>query len=129
MTRNRNMDDPAVQEKIRRGHHEYVPGDGKHGTYVERQYLSPQEYPKVMDRTPPPVRDDPRFTSDEEFQNAVKAWDNKIAKSIVNNKDEEDAWTAARGRNLTTARKGGQATADKAAARNKPGKTKVTKAA
>ena len=44
---NFNMEDPAKQEQIRRGHHEYIPTAGKHGTYVQRQYKH-QEYPKML---------------------------------------------------------------------------------
>lgn len=62
-----NMEDPTLQEKIRRGSHEYVPGDGRHGTYKPKAYVH-QEYPKFM------VRDD--------------------EKSIVRSRVEEDAWIA-----------------------------------
>lgn len=89
---NFNMQDPAVQEKIRRGPHEYVEGGGRHGTYVA---LKPthQEYPKVMDRTPPPVRKD--FKDEALFDAARKDWDATQQASIVKNKNEEERWLRA----------------------------------
>lgn len=104
------MDDPAAQEKIRRGHHEYVPGDGKHGTYVEKPYFH-KEYPKIMDLTPSPNRAD--YDNDAEHEHDVRKWEAKVLKSTVNSKEEEDAYLARRGANLNTARKGGAAMAQK----------------
>ena len=56
-TGNFNMEDPAKQEQIRRGHHEYVAGEGKHGAYKPRVYKH-QEYPKMMLKTPRPEQKD-----------------------------------------------------------------------
>lgn len=86
----RNMQDPAVQEKIRRGSHEYVLGDGRHGSYREKSYQH-SEYPKMMDRTPAPVRKD--FKTDAEFVLAYDEWKDQTQRSIVNTKAEETAWT------------------------------------
>lgn len=91
---NFNMDDPSKQEQVRRGSHEYIPGEGKHGVYVPRDYLH-REYPKVMDRTPAPQRK--QFKSDQELELARQEWDAACRASIVNSKAEEEAWLAANG--------------------------------
>jgi hypothetical protein len=94
-----NVKDPAVQEKIRRGSHEYVPGAGRHGEYVPSTYLH-QEYPKVMDRTPAPIRK--AFKTDDEFKAAVADWEEDQKNSTVKNKSEEDRWLAAHGKKPAT---------------------------
>jgi hypothetical protein len=86
---NFNMQDPAKQEQIRRGSHEYVTGEGRHGTYVAKTYHH-QEYPKIMDLTPTPNRKS--FKSDDEYQNALKEWDGQVTRSMVHNKTEETKW-------------------------------------
>lgn len=90
---NFNIQDASVQEKIRRGPHAYVEGEGRHGTYVERPYVH-QEYPKYMDRTPRPVI--AQFKGKPEaqqlFEEACKEWESKLQASIVNSKAEEEAW-------------------------------------
>jgi hypothetical protein len=95
---NRNMLDPSVQEQIRRRPHEYVRGEGKHGTYVEKPYLH-QEFPKVMDRTPKPEMKNFRGKADAEklYQDAVKEWDELQAASVVNSRQEEQDWLAKHG--------------------------------
>jgi hypothetical protein len=96
---NMNMDDASKQEKIRRGPHAYVTGEGRHGTYVERPYLH-QEYPKVMDKTPAPQLKDFKGKPDADllFENARKEWDDLQTASIVTSKAEEEAWIARHGR-------------------------------
>jgi hypothetical protein len=88
-----NVKDPAAQEKIRRGTHAYVPGEGRHGTYVSQVYQH-QEYPKVMDRTPAPEAKHFKGKPDAEilFDNAKREWDELQKASIVNNHAEEQAW-------------------------------------
>lgn len=81
--------DPKQQEDIRRQTHEYQEGGGRHGLYVKAQYHH-QEYPKVMDTTPVPIRK--KFTSESDFQDAIKDWEQNQSASIVKNKDEERAW-------------------------------------
>lgn len=89
-----NMQDPAVQESIRRGPHRYATGDGVHGTYVKLEGgYKHQAYPKMMDRTPCPVRREFKFDSD--FQEAFELWNQATSASVVENKAEEEAWTAA----------------------------------
>lgn len=90
---NWNVQDPAVQEKIRRGSHAYVPGEGKHGVYVERPYIH-TEYPKIMDRTPRPKISDFKGKPEAQqlFEQACSDWDGQIQSSIVNSKEEEKAW-------------------------------------
>lgn len=96
VTGNFNMEDPNKQEKIRRGSHEYVPGAGKHGTYVEKPYLH-QGYPKVMGSVPAPMRS--AFAAGEGgntlFEEARKAWDDDARRNTVNSKPEEEAWLSA----------------------------------
>lgn len=97
---NFNMDDPAKQEAIRRGHHEYIPTAGKHGAYVPRQYRH-QEYPKMMAKIPQPQYKDfarvngvdiPRDVAATNFQAAMQDWDRAMTASVVNNKAEEAQW-------------------------------------
>jgi len=97
---NMNMDDPAVQESIRRGSHEYVPTAGKHGTYVPKPYKH-QDYPKMMGKWPRPDFRDfikqngvavPQDIASANFQAALKDWDAAMTKSIVQNKAEEAQW-------------------------------------
>ena len=99
-TGNFNMEDPAKQEQIRRGHHEYIPTAGKHGTYVPKQYKH-QEYPKMMGKTPRPefknfIRQKgveiPQEIAVQQFNNALEEWDRYMASSVVNSKAEETQW-------------------------------------
>jgi hypothetical protein len=97
-----NMDDPAKQEQIRRGHHEYLPTAGKHGTYVPRQYdRSKNEYPKMMGKWPKPEFKDfrrqngveiPVDIATTQFQAAMQDWDRAMTGSVVNSKAEEVQW-------------------------------------
>lgn len=97
-----NMDDPAKQEQIRRGHHEYLPTAGKHGTYVPRVYdRSKNEYPKMMGKWPQPQFQNFRRQNGVEipndqalqmFQAAMTEWDRAMTSSVVNNKAEEVQW-------------------------------------
>ena len=97
-----NMDDPANQEKIRRGHHEYVPTAGKHGSYVPRQYnREKNEYPKMMGKEPMPLLKDfqkvngvviPGDIALQNWQTAVAEWDRYMNSTIVNSKAEETQW-------------------------------------
>jgi hypothetical protein len=96
----RNMDDPAVQEQIRRGPHEYKPTVGKHGQYVAVPYKH-QEYPKMMAKFPRPEyaqftkQNGVEVSSDiatQRFQAALTEWDRAMTASTVNNKTEELAW-------------------------------------
>lgn len=95
-----NMDDPAKQEAIRRGHHEYIPTAGKHGSYVPKQYRH-QEYPKMMGKFPKPEYKDfrkqngveiPADVAQAQFQSAMQEWDRAMSASIVNSKAEEAQW-------------------------------------
>lgn len=97
---NMNMDDPAKQEQIRRGTHEYMPTAGKHGTYVQRQYKH-QEYPKMLGKFPRPEFKNfkrqggveiPHDLAAQQYQAALVAWDQAMTASIVNSKTEEVAW-------------------------------------
>jgi len=90
-----NMEDPAVQEKIRRDTHEYIPIAGKHGSYlpVAGGYRH-AEYPKMMLQTPKP--DPKNFKGrQEELEAAVKEWDDEMQASVVNSRTEEMAWIEA----------------------------------
>jgi hypothetical protein len=101
-TGNFNMDDPAKQEAIRRGPHEYQPGVGKHGTYVPKQYdRAKNEYPKMMGKWPKPEQKDflkvngvsiPGDIALQNFQLAMTEWDRLMTNSIVNSKAEELQW-------------------------------------
>jgi hypothetical protein len=86
-----DMKDPAVQEKIRRGPHEYVVIDGVR-QYVPLDGYKHQAYPKYMDRSAQPIRK--AYKTDAEHQVAVKEWEEAITASLVSNKAEEDAWLA-----------------------------------
>lgn len=98
---NFNMDDPAKQEAIRRGHHEYIPTAGKHGAYVPRVYKH-QEYPKMLGKWPKPEFKNfltteagvaiPQDLALQRWQAAVTDWDAAMSASVVNSKAEEVAW-------------------------------------
>lgn len=97
---NFNMEDPAKQEAIRRGPHEYVSGEGKHGTYKPKAYRH-QEYPKMLGKYPRPLLADfkqvngvaiPGDLALQNFQRALLEWDQAMTASIVNSKAEEVAW-------------------------------------
>ena len=90
---NMNMEDPAKQEAIRRGHHEYIPTAGKHGSYVPRPYKH-QEYPKMMGKWPRPEFKEfkGKPNAQELYQVALQEWDAAMTASTVNNKAEETAW-------------------------------------
>ena len=97
---NMNMDDPAKQEAIRRGHHRYEPTAGKHGSYVPTQYKH-QEYPKMMGKWPQPKFADfqkvngvaiPNDIALANFQAAMVDWDRAMTASTVNNPAEERQW-------------------------------------
>lgn len=96
---NYNMDDPSKQEQIRRGPHEYIPTAGKHGSYASKPYVH-QEFPKMMGKWPRPQQKD--FVAAgkagdvvlQEYEAAVRAWDQAMSGSVVNNKTEERAWLA-----------------------------------
>jgi hypothetical protein len=99
---NMNMDDPSRQEQVRRGHHEYIPTAGKHGSYVPRQYdRSKNEYPKMMGSWPKPEYKDfrkqngveiPGDLALQQYQLAMQEWDRLMTNSIVNSKSEETQW-------------------------------------
>lgn len=95
-----NMEDPAKQEQIRRGTHEYIPTAGKHGSYVPRVYKH-QEYPKMLGKWPQPQHKDflkvngvsvPGDLALQNFQAAMQEWDRAMTNSVVNNKAEEVQW-------------------------------------
>ena len=104
---NYNLQDPAEQEKIRRQPHEYVPSEGKHGTYRLRPYVH-QEYPKMMaafakvkdektgelaPKYPKPDRRQFKGADGEiAYQLAVAEWDNFMQSSVVHSKAQESAW-------------------------------------
>lgn len=97
---NWNVDDPAVQEQIRRGSHEYVPTEGKHGMYRPKPYKH-QEYPKMMGNLPRPEFKDfirqngvdvSRDLATANFQAAMVEWDRVMSASIVHSKAEELSW-------------------------------------
>lgn len=99
---NMNMEDPSVQEKVRRGHHDYIPTAGKHGAYVPTQYdRTKNEYPKMMGTDPQPQLKDfqkvkgvaiPGDIALANWQNAVTEWDRYMSSSIVHNAEEEAQW-------------------------------------
>jgi hypothetical protein len=95
-----NMEDPAKQEQIRRGSHEYIPTAGKHGSYVPKPYKH-QEYPKMLGKWPKPEMKDflkvngvaiPQDLAVQNFQAAMTEWDRAMSASVVNNKAEEAQW-------------------------------------
>ncbi len=94
------MEDPAKQEAIRRGPHEYVPGDGKHGFYRPTA-PSTKEYPKMMGRAPRPLLANflkvngveiPLAVAQAQLEQAVKEWDQYLCTTIVHSKVEEAQW-------------------------------------
>jgi hypothetical protein len=94
---NFNMQDPAQQDKIRRGthyydevNHRYIP-IGPPGT--NQGYLH-QEYPKVMDKTPCPQLADFKGQPNAEIllEQMRREWDERQMHSVVKNKDEEEKW-------------------------------------
>lgn len=95
MRGNRNMEDPAVQESIRRGPHRYVPGIGKHGAYepITGGYQH-QEYPKMMGKWPKPTMAQFKGKPEAErlLEEASREWDLAMQASIVNSKAEEHSW-------------------------------------
>jgi len=90
---NFNMEDPGKQEQIRRGSHEYVSTEGRHGTYRPKPYKH-QEYPKMMGKFPRPQLKDFKGKPDGQtsFEAAMRDWDSAMTASIVNSKAEELAW-------------------------------------
>lgn len=91
-----NLPDPADQEKIRRGSHEYRSDGGVHGRYMPKPYIR-QEYPKVMDKTPYPQLKDFAGKHDAEIllEHARKMWDTRQTASIVIDEAGEKDWLAA----------------------------------
>ena len=100
MKTDNNLLDPAEQEKIRRGPHEYVPTEGKHGMYkaVTQKF---QEYPKMMGTWSKPEYKQfskvngveiPNDVASQHYQAAVIEWDQAMTASVVHNKAEEQAW-------------------------------------
>jgi hypothetical protein len=96
------MSQAHEQEKVRRGHHKYVPlsADGQHGLYEEVKYKH-QEYPKMLGTWKRPEYKEflkvngvevPAAVAHERFENAVKEWDAAMTASIVNSKAEEAEW-------------------------------------
>ena len=90
---NFNMEDPGKQESIRRGHHEYIPTAGKHGSYVAKPYKH-EEYPKMMATFKKPEFAAFKGKPDAQqlFEEAVKEWDGAMMASRVNSKAEEQTW-------------------------------------
>jgi hypothetical protein len=95
-TGNFNLEDPAKQESIRRGHHDYVPTAGKHGSYVPKVYKH-QEYPKMLGTWARPQFANFKGKPDAEklFEEAMKEWDGAMNASVVNSKAEELQWMKA----------------------------------
>lgn len=92
---NMNMDDPAKQEAIRRGPHQYVANVGKHGVYVHQPYdRAKNEYPKMMATFPKPQPADFKGKPESErlYEEALREWDRAMTGSIVNSKSEELQW-------------------------------------
>jgi hypothetical protein len=94
---NFNQEDPSKQEAIRRQPHRYVEGEGRHGRYVAQQMQSTDEYPKVMDRTPPPQPHEFKGKPNAEvlLENARREFDEQQKASIVHNKAQEQEWLEA----------------------------------
>lgn len=92
---NMNVLDPAEQEKIRRGPHSYVTGEGRHGLYKAKPggYLH-EEYPKVMDKNPAPQSKQFKGQLNAELllENARREWDERQQASVVHNRTEEEKW-------------------------------------
>lgn len=93
MNMNRNMEDPAVQESIRRQSHEYAPSEGRHGLYKPKAYVH-QEYPKMMLKLPRPTLKDfqGQPAAHELYETAARGWDSAMSASVVHNKTQETAW-------------------------------------
>lgn len=93
---NMNMEDPKVQEDIRRKSHEYVPTAGKHGMYVERPYKH-QEYPKMMGNYPRPQMAAFKGKPDaqQQYEAAMREWDAAMSASIVHSAADEKSWLKA----------------------------------
>jgi hypothetical protein len=107
-----DLSNPAIQEKIRRGTHEYVPTAGKHGEYrpvgwtvseaappvcvTANDPSRAEQYPKMMLKTPKPEWKQFKGRADAErlFDEEIHEWDNALAASVVNNPEEEKAWLA-----------------------------------
>lgn len=100
-TSNFNIEDPAKQEQVRRGHHEYVPTAGKHGAYIPKPYQH-QDYPKMMASLPQPQLKDfqkskggvlvPGDVALANWQAAMQEWDRTMTASVVKNAEEEAEW-------------------------------------
>ena len=100
--RNYNMLNAEEQERIRRGPHEYVPGEGKHGFYRPLPYdRSKNEYPKMMGKWPKPEHKDflkqngvdvPSDFALQRLQAAMIEWDSAMSRSVVYSKAEEVVW-------------------------------------
>lgn len=94
---NMNIVDGAEQEKVRRGPHIYVAGDGRHGIYKPKPggYLH-EEYPKVMDKNPAPQAKQFKGQPNAEvlLENARREWSERQQASIVHNRTEEEKWNA-----------------------------------
>jgi hypothetical protein len=94
-TENYNLEDPAKQEQIRRGHHEYIPSAGRHGRYQPAAWVRGQhnDYPKMMGKWPKPMLKD--FSGPDAqvlYDQALKEWDSAMTASIVRSKSEEATW-------------------------------------
>lgn len=95
------MEDPAKQESIRRGHHEYIPTAGKHGAYAPKVYKH-QEYPKMLGKFAKPEQKDflvsaggvsiPQDLALQNYNVALSDWDRAMSNSVVNNATEERDW-------------------------------------
>ena len=99
-SQNYNLEDPAEQEKIRRGHHEYLPTAGKHGRYQQTQWIrgKQNDYPKMMGKWPKPVFADFKAKggdAQQAFDQALKDWDTAMTASIVKSSAEEAQWLKA----------------------------------
>jgi hypothetical protein len=97
---NFNMEDPTVQERIRRGPHKYIPTAGKHGAYVAVQPKF-EEYPKMMAKLPQPQLKDflkvkgvaiPNDLALANYQQAMSEWDRAMTDSVVYNPEQEQRW-------------------------------------
>lgn len=89
---NFNLEDPAKQEAIRRGTHEYIPTAGKHGSYVTRQFKQ-QDYPKMMGKWPRPDRKTfEGLDAQQKFEVATNEWSRAMEGSVVNSRSEEQQW-------------------------------------
>jgi hypothetical protein len=95
-TENYNLEDPAAQEAIRRGHHEYLPTAGKHGRYQRSTWIRGphNDFPKMMGKWPRPSFAEFKGKPDAQqlFDGALKDWDTAMTASIVKSKAEEADW-------------------------------------